>query len=232
MLVLASCSKSFLEISPFSSVSEATLANKNGANGLLIGAYSLLDGGGETGGGYGSGWEALVATDDARKGSETGVSNMDAFIYDENEPILQDRWKFIYAAVQRCNDVLKIVPKITDATDDEKTQFVAEARFLRGIYYLQLATLWKNVPWIDETVSYSEKNYLVSNTSDIYPHIEDDFKFAADNLTSTKSDVGRGNKWAAKAFLSETYMFEKKFKDAQPILADIIANGVTPAGVK
>lgn len=232
VFVLASCSKRFLDISPYASVSEKTLANKDGVNGLLIGAYSLLDGGGETGGGYVSSWTALLATDDARKGSETGVSNMDAFVYDQSEPILQDRWQFIYAAVQRCNDVLRLAPKATDATDAEKLQFVAEARFLRGIYYLQLATLWKNVPWIDETVSYSQKNYLVSNTEDIYPHIEDDFGFAADNLTATKSDVGRGNKWAAKAFLAETYMFEKKFDEAKDILSDIITNGATPSGIK
>ena len=42
--LLSSCSKSFLEKQPQGSTSDITLANSAGVNGLLIGAYSLLDG--------------------------------------------------------------------------------------------------------------------------------------------------------------------------------------------
>lgn len=227
-----SCSRSFLEIQPFGSVSEDILKNKEGVDGLLIGAYSLLKGGGTLSGNYDNGWTSLLAPDDARMGSESGVSVEDAFLFDATTPSLNNRWRFIYGAVQRCNDVIRVVNEITDATENEKTQILAEARFLRGVYYLQLATLWKNVPWIDETINYTDRNYLVPNDIDVYPNIEADFQFAADNLTDTKTEVGRVNKWAAKAFLVKTYMFQKKFQEAKPILDDIISNGVTSSGVK
>ena len=91
---------------------------------------------------------------------------------------------------------------------------------------------FRNVPWIDETITYADGNYFVPNTVDVYPKIEEDFKFAADNLTATKSEVGRANNWAAKAFLAKTYMFEKKYADAKVLLDDIIANGQTSNGKK
>jgi hypothetical protein len=232
LLFCNSCSKSFLEINPFATVSEQTLSTKEGVAGLLIGAYSLVDGGGATGGGYVSGWTALLATDDARQGSDSGVTILDAYTFDATESRFNNRWAFLYAAIQRCNDVLNLTNKVQSLSEADALQFKAEARFLRGFYYLQLATLWKNVPFIDENVSYSQANYLVSNTPNIYPKIEEDLKFASDNLTATKSEVGRANKWAAKSFLVKAYMFQKKFSEAKTLLDDIIANGVTAGGKK
>src|SRR5690606_24169661 len=74
--------------------------------------------------------------------------------------------------------------------------------------------------------------YFVSNTANIYPQIEADFQFAADNLTETKAQVGRANKWAAKSFLAKTFMFQNKFAEAKPLLEEIIANGQTSNGLK
>jgi starch-binding outer membrane protein, SusD/RagB family len=231
LLMLAACKQEFLQVTPAGPVSEQTLENAEGVNGLLIGAYSLLDGGGAPGGGTTSWWHALAATDDAKQGSEMGVTILDAFLYDATTTQFNSRWSFLYAAVQRCNDVIRLTPRATDATAAQKTQFLAEARFLRGVYYLYLGMGWKNVPWIDETITYGDKNYLVANEN-IYPHVEADFKFAADNLTPTKTDVGRANKWAAKAFLAKTYMHQDKFAEAKPLLEEIIANGVTSSGEK
>ena len=63
VIVLAvSCSKSFLDKNPIGSLDQNTLANKAGVEGLLIGAYSLLDGYGGAGGGWLLPLTALVAT--------------------------------------------------------------------------------------------------------------------------------------------------------------------------
>lgn len=229
LLMTFSCNDSFLEKRPFGSINEATLTNKAGLDALLIGAYSYLDGGT---GGYFSSWMMVCSQDDARLGCEDGATVQNCFLYDATDEFINERWCFLYSAVQRCNDVLRLLPEATDLTNEEGIQIEAEAKFLRGIYYLYLAMLWKNVPWIDETVTYSADNYLVPNTDPIYPKIEEDFEYAADNLTETKSQVGRGNKWAAKCFLVKTYMFQKKFDEAKTLLDDIIANGQTANGLK
>jgi len=232
LLLILSCNESFLEKQPYASISETTLATKEGIDGVLLGAYSLLDGGGAVGGGYASGWTVLLAPDDARLGTESGGSTINAFLIDPSMSQFNDRWRFLYSAVQRCNDVLKLLPKATDLRPEDAIQLEGEARFLRGIYYLYLVMLWGNVPWIDETIGYSENNYFVPNTEPVYPKIEADFQFAADNLTDTKIDVGRANKWAAKSFLAKAYMFQKKFSEAKVLLDDIILNGQTSNGKK
>lgn len=230
--LMLSCSPDFLDIKPFGSVSESTLSNEKGIDMLLIGAYSLLDGGGAVGGNYTIGIGRLRGADEVTQGTETGPSIYNAMLYTENDASIEDRWKFTYAAVGRCNDVLRLLPNVTDSSPETLTQIEAEAKFLRGVYYLSLAMFYKNVPWIDETVDYAKGNYLVSNTENIYPKIEADFSFAATHLTETKSQVGRANKWAAKAFLAKTYMFQNKFAEAKPLLEEIIANGQTSNGLK
>lgn len=123
-----------------------------------------------------------------------------------------------------------MLPNVKDATASDMVQIEAEARCLRGIYYMYLVMMWKNVPWIDETIDYTLTNYFVPNTVDIYPKIEEDFTFAAENLTAAKANVGRLNNWAAKCFLAKIYMFQKKFTPAKALLDDIIPNGVTAGG--
>lgn len=227
------CKEDFLEVEPYGSVSESTLSNKEGLNKLLIGAYSLVNGGGSVGGGFRIGLNYIRGgADDSRMGTETGASLYDTYLFSSNDIYIHNAWKFWFAAVGRANDVLKMIPKVEDATPEELLQIEAEAKFLRGYFYTYLVMLFRNVPWIDESVEYSEGNYFVSNTTDVYPKIEADFQFAADNLSESKSEVGRANKWAAKSFLAKTYLFQSKFNEAKPLLDDIIANGVTPNGLK
>lgn len=230
--LLLACNQSFLDIKPFGAVGESTLSNTYGANLLLIGAYSLLDGAGATGGNYTIGVGRLRGADEITQGTETGPSIYNAMLYTESDGSIEDRWKLTYSAVGRCNDVLRILPQVTDASEADRVQLEAEAKFLRGVYYLSLVMFYKNVPWIDESIEYGKNNYFVPNTDNIYPKIEADFQFAATNLTETKSQVGRANKWAAKSFLAKTLIFQNKFAEAKTILEDVIANGKTSNGLK
>ncbi|MEX2513844.1 MAG: RagB/SusD family nutrient uptake outer membrane protein, partial [Cyclobacteriaceae bacterium] len=226
------CSEDYLEIEPFGSVSESTLANEQGVDLLLIGAYSLLDGGGTHGGNYLGGIGRLRGGDEVTQGTETGPSIFNAMMFTEADGDVENKWRNLYSAIGRTNDVLKMLQRVEDVNPEKMIQVEAEARFLRGVYYLYLAMFFKNVPWIDETINYGEKNYFVSNSSDIYPRIEADFTFASDNLEETKSEVGRANKWAAKSFLAKTLIFQQKLSEAKVLLDDIIANGQTSNGLK
>src|SRR6187399_1902327 len=79
-LVVYACSKSFTDIGyPVGTINPQTLGNKLGVRGLLIGAYSMLDGIGGAGGSQGpwanagSNWVyGSVCADDSHKGSDPG----------------------------------------------------------------------------------------------------------------------------------------------------------------
>ena len=73
-MVIAACSKNFLDKPPLGTLSPEIMATEKGVQGLLIGAYSLVDGEGAAGDGFASGasnWVlGGVTSDDAYKGSD------------------------------------------------------------------------------------------------------------------------------------------------------------------
>ncbi|MEO8861686.1 MAG: RagB/SusD family nutrient uptake outer membrane protein [Ginsengibacter sp.] len=240
LVILGACSKTFLDKPPLGTLNPAIIANEAGVQGLLIGAYSLVDGNGSRGdGNYGSAasnWGyGGVASDDAYKGSDpTDVNDFAAFekfvsLTPTNGAVPQ-KWNLCYNGIQRSNDVINTLKIATGISADKALAITAQSRFLRAFFHMELKKVFNNIIFADETVNTS--NTVVTNSVDAWPKIEDDLKFAADNLPETFPQVGRANKWAAKAYLAKAYMFEKKYTDAYPILQDIIANGKTTGGAK
>lgn len=238
------CKKNFLERSPAGALAESTLANKAGVDGLLIGAYSLLDG---IGGPAGDVWPKAISnwvwggisSDDAHKGSEYGdqpdAELVENYTIPATNGYISAKWAANYDGAQRANEVLRIMRKVTDGSISpaDTMQIAAEARFLRAIYHFEIAKVYgPMVPFVSENVTYQNNNYNVSNDVSVYPAIEADLKFAADNLTPTKSQFGRANSWAAKAILGKVLLFQHKFAEANTIFKDVIANGVNSGGVK
>ena len=247
-LISYSCKKSILDKPPLGSLTSNQLANKAGVDGLLIGAYHMLSGSDNTmtyNGAIGP-WTApvsnwvygSVAADDSHKGSQNGdnpeVEQIESYTESPNVIYFSDKWRALYSGIQRANDVIRELPLVKDGsvTPAYAMEVTAEARFLRGIYHLEAAKLWRNIPYVDETITYDAGNYDVPNTADAWAKIEADFQFAITNLPATQPQAGRGNSSAAKAFLAKVYMFEHKYPEAKALLTDIIANGVTAQGQK
>jgi len=244
--IFYSCKKSFLDRPPQGSVNAAALSNKTGVNVLLVGAYAALSGqdyddnaGNIQSLGGGNAWACSpsnwlwgsVGGGDAHKGSDGGdqptMIPVATFTINPGNDLINDKWKAVYEGITRCNNVLKVLPQVTDMKGDEITNVRAQARFLRAHYYFELKKLFNNIPWIDETTI----DLKQPNTTDIWPKIEADFQFAYDSLPVTQSDIGRANKWAAGAYLAKTYLFEKKYTAAEPIFTDVISNGATTNGL-
>lgn len=240
MVLFYACSKNFLDKSPIGSLDQNTLANKAGVEGVLIGAYSMLDGYGGAGGGWqsaGSNWVyGGVASDDAYKGSDPGdqadIVPIETYSPTASNGYFNQKWQAVYDAVQRCNDVLRLMASATDINDADKKRIEAESRFLRAHYHMEAKKMWNNVPFVDQTITYAAGNFNVANTTDIWPNILADLDYAIANLPATQSSVGRANSWAAKALKAKALMFKKDYTAALPILKDVIANGVTASGKK
>ncbi|NLR56466.1 RagB/SusD family nutrient uptake outer membrane protein [Chitinophaga polysaccharea] len=241
--LLTACSKSFLERAPQGTLTEEIVANKDGVNFLLIGAYAVLDGQGNGAAvAGGNPWEASptnwiygsVVGGDAHKGSNAGdqepINDIARSTYNASNSFFNTKWKAVYEGVSRCNLTLQKMKQATDMTPAQKTQVEAEARFLRGHYYFELKKFFNKVPYVSDT----SVDVRVSNDKDIWPFIEADFKFAADNLPDdyvASGEVTRANKSAAQAYLGKTYLYEKKYAEAFTLLATVVSSGKTSAGV-
>ena len=227
ILLMINCSEDYLNVEPKASLSEGNLANKTGVDGILIGCYKAMTGSitGEYGG---YSWGPFF--DNPSDDRSTGTYN---FLATGNN----SRWVYCYTVIQRCNDVLRVVKKAVEAktvTEVDALQFEGEAKFIRGLFSMMylVGTFGDMVPWIDETISFSNGNYMVANDKSLWPFVESDLQFAANNLTETNAQVGRANEWAAKAFLAKALIWQLKYNEAKPILEDIITNGKTVNGKK
>jgi hypothetical protein len=244
LIALSYSCKKFLDQPPVSSLTPEVVATKAGVDGILIGAYALVDGvyNGQEGSPWTTGTDnwiyGSVAADDAHKGStpgdQPGAAAIEAYQAGGTNDYLDPKWRMCYAGVQRANDVLRTLASVTDGSTSAaySKEVIAESRFLRGFYHLEAAKLWKNVPYIDEKVTYVAGNFIVPNPGTIWDKIEADFAAAAADLPSDQGQLGRANVWAAKAFLAKTYMFDHKYAEAKTLLTDIIANGKNTQGVK
>lgn len=234
--ISVSCSESFFDIQPQGAASLASLSNKNGVNSVLIGAYSLLDGVGAGNTGRQSTISNYVfggiTSGDAVKGTDIGDQPEQEYIEQFNwlsdNTYFLGKWQHSYDGVARANEAIQLVgsPDIKDMTDAEKTQVIAESRFLRGHYHFEAKKMWNMVPYIDDkTYNAADPNSTkIPNDQDIWPKIEADFQFAADNLPAVQAQKGRATKWAAKTYLAKALIFQKKWAAAKALLEDVYKN--------
>ncbi|SMO80050.1 RagB/SusD family nutrient uptake outer membrane protein [Fodinibius sediminis] len=227
---------SIIDVPAKGALSEDVLANEEGVETLLVGAYGALDGQSLNSERRGatdvSNWVyGSIAGGDAHKGESLGNTNGYVQIGNGNASAtisyLDGKWTALYEGIRRANAVLDLINRVKDMSEADKQRVAAEARFLRGHYYFELKKMFNKVPWVDEET----ENPNQPNDQDIWPNIEADFDFAYQNLPEVQNDAARVNKWAAASYLAKTYVYQEKWGDAKPLFDEIIANGVTSQGV-
>jgi starch-binding outer membrane protein, SusD/RagB family len=233
-----SCKDEFLDRTPLGAISETAISNAAGVNGSLIQAYRTLRGA-NVGNWYTSPYNWVwgsIRSEEAYKGSESSDQNIlnpiEAYAALPNNGAIRSKWDACYDGVGMANTTLRLIPLAKDLTAEQATQIQAEARFIRGFHHFEAKRNFNKAPYVGEEVTTTEQFQAIKNDTDIYPQIEADLQFAFDNLTETKSEKGRVNKWAAGAFLAKVYLYQKKYNEAKALFDQIIANGKTSAGEK
>ncbi len=244
LVLVTGCSDEFSAKEPQGAFGEGDVASMNGVEGILLGSYNMLQGGGLTGQTWRNeiqNWVFNLPSDDALKGTDAGDQPEQSFIeqYDFQSFNLhiRDKWRGLFLGVATTNDAINTLALVEDAPAERSAQIIAEARFLRGIFHFEARKMWERPPYVDETnfdkadLSSSQ----VPNDREIWPLIEADFEAAAAVLPETQSEVGRPTSWAAKAFLAKAKVYQgfnedgsaniAKLQEAKPILEDIINNG-------
>jgi hypothetical protein len=239
LVFCAACNKSFLNAPPQgNSTTLNDFYDSAGVQLLLVGAYHDL-----TGIDVNSTWWSTSGTNwmygditsgDAYVGG-SGVSGLphqvpDALNIENYQSLpttgfLDSKWQADYDGVARANAVILAAQNATNYVT--KNEAIAEARFLRGHFHFDLKVMFNNVPYVDETVVNFNN---LSNTANIWPQIEADFRFGFDNMNAIQPLAGQANKWAAACYLVKCYMFEQKYPQALALVDTIIANGVNWQG--
>lgn len=132
-------------------------------------------------------------------------------------------WKDQYKAVFRANQVLYKVPNIPFADETKKDRLLGEVKFLRALYYYDLALLWGDVPIIDK-ISDPDDRPANKTQDEVYEFAAKDLREASMVLAEsyTNVDLGRATVGAAKALLARIYMMQHKWAEAKTELSWLI----------
>ncbi len=220
LVMLMSCKKTFLDVSPLGTVSEASLTTPTNADALVISAYAFL-----SEATFGANFDdfifGAIHSDDAYKGG-AGPGDVGDWhpleLYNTITPDLGalNMWAGAYTKISRCNKALVVLNKLTDAQMPLRQVRIGEMRFLRAHYMFMLKKLFKYPVYFDETVSLDDLKKLSNKTytnDQLWDKIAEDFQFAYDNLPATQSQIGRANKEAAAAYLAKTRLYQAYEQD-------------------
>lgn len=237
VMITITCSEDFLTKRAMGSVDSETLKNADGIEALLTTAYAYLTPSIDYGWGADpNNWVfGSIMGGDANKGSNSGdqpeINTLEIWDPLSNNDYLDQKWSATYDAIFACNSTIGIISQTeedgTSVTAEFKAQKTAEAKFLRGFYFLELAKVFGTlIPYIDESYYLNNiNNPIVANDVDIWSLIEADFTAAVADLPATQSEVGRATSWTAKAFLAKAYLYQDKYSAALTLFTDIINNG-------
>lgn len=145
----------------------------------------------------------------------TLINNFDRFIVtDYNLWEMRSLWQDCYIGINRANQVLDNVPNIT-MDETTKQQYLAEAKFMRALFYYYLADYWGNVP-LQLHTSVPEDLPSSSSESAVWSQIEQDLSDASGVLPASydNANIGRATKGSAFALLGKAYMQEHKYNEA------------------
>ncbi|MCM1355496.1 MAG: RagB/SusD family nutrient uptake outer membrane protein [Staphylococcus sp.] len=124
-------------------------------------------------------------------------------------PGLEDAWGAFYSVVAQSNNAVNnIRDKCSPAvTEEAKIQGMAEARFMRGLAYWYIGSVWgKGIIYTDTKAQISSPVANAHRQTDVIEFAIRDLEYAAANLSKTSANPGRVTRYSAYGILSRVYL--------------------------
>ena len=211
VIALSSCSD-FLDVTPKGTLSDGQLNTPETVEKLIIAAYSSV----ETDRDYVPWHFSDLRSGDAYKGGG-GTGDMawahrseTALTLRVNEGAVNNKWIGGYRAISRIHNALARINNLDASEYPVKTTRIGELLFLRAHQMFELKRTFKHIVWVDETVM--PEDYInISNVEytdqELWDKIIEDLRTAVEYLPNDNVDVGRANKFSAKAYLARVLMY-------------------------
>lgn len=130
--------------------------------------------------------------------------------------------------VTRATKIINDLEQASVLTDLKKKALQAEARMARGWVMYYLLHMYGPVPVIMDPaqIGTDAEAVLTRPTRDVFvKYIQDDLRYAADNLPKTQDSYGRFTKGTALTVLMRLYLNEKNFVEAEKVGREILPLG-------
>ncbi|VXB71798.1 RagB/SusD family nutrient uptake outer membrane protein [Flavobacterium sp. 9R] len=221
------CADDFLDVDQTESISTKDIElfnNDAGASSFVTSIYSKFLDWDMTS----FGWIGLssITSDDADKGSSPGDTGtdkdiLDALTYNPTTPSVESVFNANYDGINRCNQALNILPKLTKADANLRNRLMGEAKFLRAFMYFTLVKCYGGVPIVDRLPNPSsteDREMLLTRktASEVYAFIETDLIDAIAALPEKSAyaanEKARASKGAAYALLAKVNLYQKNWQ--------------------
>jgi len=224
-LILASCSKSFIERDPFGSVPTGeAITDEASMQTALNGAYAAL----RNLGVYGRDWP--VVGDLQADNTFLEVNNSGRYIaqykyiFTRTDEVYGEMWNAAYTVILRANKIID-----ADITGDKINALKAQAYAIRALMYFKLVNTYAR-PYTDDpgkpgvplVLHYDPYVQPPRNTvAEVYAQIISDYKIAFENADGYINSVTL-SKYAIEGLLAKAYLYMGDNTNAKKAAADVI----------
>ena len=151
--------------------------------------------------------------------------------YTDRDGTIQAHWQTFYDGIHRVNTFIRSVKGMRGIiTDEQINEYVAEAKFLRAMFYFSLKDLFGGVPYYDESTNVNEEFMNLkqprSSLEEVRAHILEDLDEAIKYLPveHAASEYGRATKGAAYALRGKVHLYDKEWQSAINDFEEIVYN--------
>ena len=146
-------------------------------------------------------------TDEFTKGADGSHKVINDYTAGLNgdETYFRDSWRGFFRGINTANTVIDRAPN-AQVTDAVRTEAVAEARFLRALYYFDLVRMFGAVPIQLTATTGPTTEANRDDVAKVYDAIVADLQFAETNLPDVQKDYGRATRPAAQHLLALVYL--------------------------
>ena len=204
-LALASCTK-VLDVEPTASIStEIAISDRVGVERAIIGAYTSL----QAAGLYGRNRVILgdLSADNlVWSGTTQDYLQLTNLPVPANNAIIEGMWSASYDGINRVNNVLALMPGISDLTPAERSQYEGEALFMRALFHFELLNYFGGVPVKTvPTLDLSNIDQARDTVYKVYDQVIADL-LSAESKLPLEISAGRASAFGASALLARVYL--------------------------
>lgn len=233
-IALSACT-GVLDVPPTSSISSGTaISDASGARAALAGAYAGL----QQTGLYGHeivDWTEVLSDNLQHSGTFDDYADADNHLLRSDNIAVETVWDDTYDDINRVNEIIDKVPKVTDLEAGEKDEILGEAYFLRALDYHNLVRLWGGgalgVPLrLTPVASAAEANQVERSTvAETYTQILADLSQAEQLITAGRSQTRQASLGAAYAIEARVRLYTQDWTAAEAAAAQVESMGYSLA---
>jgi hypothetical protein len=166
----------------------------------------------------------IFGTDEYQKGADGNYKFFNDYTAQLTGDVdmISNTWRDFYVGVNAANTVIEAA-KTANVSDAQRALRTGEARFMRGLYYFNLARTYGDVPLFTSPTAGVLTETKRDPVSAVYDQVVADLLAAEAALPDKAAQYGRADKPAAQHLLAEVYLTRAGGATSSPFFAQAAA---------